>query len=192
MLHDNNSKVRLTFQQCVSIENDMQQTYPYERCLSCSPKGPCIDKFSETLRSSGGRLTKERISLLSIVCNMNRHFHAYDLVERLSEQGYRTSLATVYRTLTLMVHSGIVRKVTPGDETAKGGVWYEHAWREEHHDHLVCLRCKKVVEFAYPAIEILQEAVAREHGFTLVGHHLELTGLCESCRKTRDEKGMTP
>ena len=113
---------------------------------------------------------------------MGRHFHPYHLRDTLAAHGHTMSLTTVYRTLSLLVQAGIVRTVTPPDATDTQGVWYEHTWRREHHDHLVCVRCGRVVEFTYPAIEVLQEAVAREHGFTLEGHRLELAGLCPECR----------
>jgi Fur family ferric uptake transcriptional regulator len=105
----------------------------------------------------------------------------------LAEKGYTLSLATVYRTLSLLVQAGIVRKVSAGEDVDIGGSWYEHIWRREHHDHLVCLRCGRVIEFSYPAIEILQEAVARDHGFLLEGHRLELTGTCPDCRGKHQE-----
>jgi Fur family ferric uptake transcriptional regulator len=69
--------------------------------------------------------------------------------------------------------------------------WYERAWKDEHHDHLICTKCGKVVEFEYPAIDVLQEAVAGEHGFLLTDHHLELMGVCRECQ-ARDADQQQP
>jgi len=69
--------------------------------------------------------------------------------------------------------------------------WYERAWKAEHHDHLICTECGRVVEFEYPAIDVLQEAVAGEHGFLLTDHHLELMGVCRECQ-TRDADQEQP
>ncbi|MGO9146874.1 MAG: Fur family transcriptional regulator [Desulfomonilia bacterium] len=160
----------------------MQQGYLKSRCKSCSPNGYCVDKLSSLLGSTGGRLTKERLSLLKTVCDIEGHFHPYHVLDLLKAQGYSLSLTTVYRNLVLLVQTGIIRRASIQEETAAGGVWYEHIWDHEHHDHLVCSRCGKKVEFTYQAIEVLQEAVAREHGFALEGHHLELTGICPDCR----------
>ena len=68
------------------------------------------------------------------------------------------------------------------EETGRETVQYEHVWGRAHHDHLVCLHCGKQVEFQYPAIDVLQEEVAREYGFELKRHHLELIGVCADCR----------
>ncbi|HOJ14036.1 MAG TPA: transcriptional repressor [Deltaproteobacteria bacterium] len=131
----------------------------------------------------GGRLTKERLSLLKTVCNMKGHFQPAHVLEAMRSQGYGLSLATVYRTLSLLAQAGIVTRVGASDDPDSAGSWYEHTWRREHHDHLVCTHCGAVIEFSYPAIEVLQEAVAREHGFVLEGHSLELKGICARCRE---------
>ena len=80
--------------------------------------------------------------------------------------------------------------IHPGRYRHRGRMVRAHR-DHEHHDHLVCSRCGKKVEFSYQAIEILQEAVAREHGFTLESHHFELIGICPDClndKGVRDKK----
>ena len=59
---------------------------------------------------------------------------------------------------------------------------YEVAWQDEHHDHLICIECQKIVEFEDEGIEQLQHKVAERHGFELVRHKLELYGVCSDCR----------
>ncbi len=113
---------------------------------------------------------------------MKDHFHADHLLKLLKDQGYALSLVTIYRNLALLIEAGIIRRAVVQEDTRSGGAWYEHTWGHEHHDHLVCSRCGTKREFVYPAIEVLQEAVAREHGFTLERHHLELVGICPECR----------
>lgn len=89
-------------------------------------------------------------------------------------------IATVYRTLKLFAEKGLVDRHDFGDGRAR----YEVA-PESHHDHLICVRCGTVVEFARGRIEELQEEVAREEGFDLLDHRMELYGLCGECRGTR-------
>ncbi len=89
-------------------------------------------------------------------------------------------IATVYRTLKLFAEKGLVDRHDFGDGRAR----YE-VTPEVHHDHLICVRCGKVVEFTRERIEELQEEVAREEGFELLDHRLELYGLCGECRGTR-------
>ena len=159
----------------------MQQKYIRPECSSCRPNGYCVDKYRDVLYKNGGRLTNERIALLRILCDMEGHFLPQHLLDLLKAQGYRLSLTTVYRNLALLVEAGIIRRASIQEDPRTGGVYYEHIWDHDHHDHLVCSRCGSRVEFSYPAIDILQEAVAKEHGFTLERHHLELIGLCPDC-----------
>ena len=125
------------------------------------------------------------MALLKCICDIEGHFKPETLVTMLQGQGYQVSLTTVYRNLGLLVQAGIIRRtdVDDGGRTggATGGARYEHVWGHAHHDHLVCSRCGRRVEFSYPAIDVLQEAVAKEHGFALERHSLELVGVCPDC-----------
>jgi Fur family transcriptional regulator, ferric uptake regulator len=118
---------------------------------------------------------------LKIVCDIEEHFRPEELQSKLIRQGHQVSLTTVYRNLALLVQAGIVRRAVLNAGAGSGGALYEHIWGREHHDHLVCSRCGKRVNFYYPAIDVLQEAAAREHGFVLETHHLELIGICPDC-----------
>lgn len=127
---------------------------------------------------------------MKTICDIKGHFQADHLLKLLKDQRYHLSLVTIYRNLSLLVEAGIIRRASIQEDTRSGGAWYEHVWGREHHDHLVCSQCGSKVEFSYPAIDVLQEAVAREHGFTLERHHLELVGLCPECRSRKDSAGQ--
>ncbi len=172
----------LTGAEIFIIENHMQQNSLKLQCSLCAKQGYCFDKLGSVLQSSGGRLTKERLVLLKTIRDMKGHFQADHLLKLLKKQRYHLSLVTIYRNLSLFVEAGIIRRTSAQEDARTGGAWYEHIWGREHHDHLICLQCGRKVEFSYPAIDVLQEAVAREHGFTLERHHLELVGLCPECR----------
>ncbi|MBA7544484.1 Ferric uptake regulation protein [subsurface metagenome] len=86
--------------------------------------------------------------------------------------------ATVYRNLKLLEEAKIIVRVEFGD----GHFRYELCLGREHHDHLICEKCRKSVEVIDPQIETLQEILANKHGFHLTGHRLYLYGLCEKCR----------
>jgi len=118
---------------------------------------------------------------------MEGHFRPEDLVAALRRQRRRVSLTTVYRNLSLLVDAGIIRKTDWQDVGRLGAARYERIWGREHHDHLVCSKCGTRVEFSYPAIDVLQDAVAKEHGFTLERHCLELVGVCPDCRRQGGE-----
>lgn len=141
------------------------------------PAGPA-PALGTRLRARGVRLTSVREKILQAICTFEGHFRAEDLAARLRDGGHPVSLVTVYRNLPLLERAGVVRRTF----LTRGVAVYERARQGEHHDHLICTRCRKVVEFEYRAIDVLQEAAAAEHGFTLTGHHLELLGLCPECR----------
>ena len=86
-------------------------------------------------------------------------------------------LATVYRTLRLFVEAGIASE----RRFQEGVTRYEP--QQPHHDHLICVRCGRIVEFENDAIERLQDEIAAHHGFTLLSHRHELYGACEACRR---------
>jgi Fur family transcriptional regulator, ferric uptake regulator len=160
----------------------MQQEFLKASCAACSSEGLCEKKFHDLLRSSGGRLTKERKSLLTIVCDIKGHFQPQNLLAMLRRRGYPVSLTTVYRNLSLLVRAGIIRRTDVQEGGSHVGARYEHVWGRAHHDHLVCSRCGRRVEFSYSAIDALQEVVAAQHGFSLERHTLELVGVCPDCR----------
>lgn len=130
----------------------------------------------------GFRVTHARKFLLNIICSYEGHFTASDLLERLRSRGHPISLVTVYRNLPLLERAGLIRRTCLRGATAR----YERTWKRKHHDHLICDRCGKVVEFEYSAIDVLQDAVAAEHGFLPTDHHLELMGVCRECRAAEE------
>lgn len=136
---------------------------------------------------SGLRATNPRKFLLNIICDYEGHFTASDLAERLRSLGHPISLVTVYRNLPILEQAGLIRRTCLTGPTAR----YERTWKRRHHDHLICVRCRKVVEFEYSAIDVLQDAVAAEHGFLPTDHHLELMGVCRECRAA-DKTSLPP
>ena len=149
-----------------------------------SIKNSYTELFSKVLREHGGRLTEERRMLLQTICNMKGHFEAENIHRTLLKQGHKVSLATIYRNIELIVKAGIIRR-TPVTFETQSKMQFECVCGQQHHDHLICMDCDKKIEFSYPAIEVLQDAVAKEYGFVLLGHNLELHGFCPSCQEKK-------
>ena len=126
-------------------------------------------------------MTSERSALMHSVCNSPGHFTPLDLRRKLASDGRPMALTTIYRNLPLLERAGLILRTTLTEEAANGATTYEHVSGRPHHDHLVCERCGRTIEFEYDAIEVLQERVAGRHGFRLVSHHLELVGVCPDC-----------
>jgi Fur family ferric uptake transcriptional regulator len=137
-----------------------------------------LDRFEGLLAERGLRLTAARRAIVEVVLGRAGHFAIEDLVAELRSRGLPASKATVYRSLPLLTEAGILSSaVLTRDEHT-----YERVVGCEHHDHLVCSGCGKVVEFEYEAIEVLQREVAARYGFTLEGHVHQLIGRCAECR----------
>jgi Fur family ferric uptake transcriptional regulator len=122
-------------------------------------------------------LTEARAAIVEAALARQGHYPIEDLIADLKARGIRGSKATVYRTLPLLAEAGILQPAIVGGEVRS----YETTFGRHHHDHLLCSRCGKVVEFEFEAFEILQREVAAKYGFRLEGHHHELLGVCPEC-----------
>lgn len=138
-----------------------------------------LGRFEALLAERGLRLTPARRAIVEAVLGRAGHFAIEELLADLRARGLAASKATVYRSLPLLTEAGILSPaVLTGDERT-----YERAVGREHHDHLICRGCGKVIEFEYEAIEVLQRELASRYGFTLEGHLLQLIGRCAACRE---------
>ena len=135
--------------------------------------------FRNFLGEKGLKLTKERTAVLKEVFSFHGHFEPEHLYFRIKDSGIKASRASVYRTLNLLVESGLVDKVT---RTGKGNV-YEHTYGHRHHDHMICEICGEFIEFFSEKLENIQDEICREHGFAGLSHILEIRGRCNKCRQ---------
>jgi len=135
--------------------------------------------FTTYLQGQGMMVTPQRLAVLREAMAIEGHFEADELHHRLRTGGSRTAKATVYRTLELLVASGVLRQVNLGERRSH----YEHAAGHRHHDHLICVRCGRVIEFSSPELENMQEQVCRRHHFRALGHRMRIMGFCEACAR---------
>ena len=138
------------------------------------------DKFREFMLDKGLKSTRQREAILDEFLRVGSHLSTEELYLRLRKKNPRIGYATVHRTLKLFAECGIAEQRHFGDGQAR----YEASDLDEHHDHLICISCGNIVEFEDPRIERLQEEVARQHGFSIERHRLELYGCYESCRES--------
>ena len=109
------------------------------------------------------------------------HFDADHWVSTLAPQPGRkcASRSTVYRTLDLMEEARLIRRVARVNDRSV----YEHDYGYPQHDHLICKKCHKLIEFPNADIASVVEKVAAEHGFRMTGHRLEVEGICAECSR---------
>lgn len=122
-----------------------------------------------SLRDAGVRVTKQRVALLYILDKAKDHPDAIELYKRASEVEPTISLATVYRTLSVLIEAKVVHR----HSFEGGGARFEKAKRL-HHDHIVDLNTGEVIEFNSETIEKIQFEIAAEMGYELIHHKLEL------------------
>ncbi|WP_201594108.1 ferric iron uptake transcriptional regulator [Psychrobacter fulvigenes] len=131
---------------------------------------------NQELRKAGLKVTLPRLKILELLENAElHHMSAEEVYKALIEQGEDVGLATVYRVLTQFEQAGIVER-----HNFENNLSVFEITQEEHHDHLVCDICGKIVEFRNAIIEEQQLKVAEEFGFTLSGHSLVLYGICDN------------
>jgi Fur family ferric uptake transcriptional regulator len=111
----------------------------------------------------------------------HHHISAEEILTRLRAGRRPVGKATVYRTLELMREAGLIRE----HDFNEGFKRYEPRPTRPHHEHLVCTRCGKVIEFVSSAIDRVESEVAALHRFAPTHHRVEIYGLCEDCREDR-------
>ena len=137
------------------------------------------DQFRDFLLTQGLKSTRQRELILDEFLRAGSHLSTEDLYLRLRKGNPHIGYATVHRTLKLFAECGIAEQRHFGDGQAR----YEASDHDEHHDHLICVVCGKIVEFEDPRIEELQLEIAGTHGFSIERHRHELYGCCPDCRQ---------
>jgi len=133
--------------------------------------------FEKYISDKKLKFTSQRNLILDIFLKEEGHISAEDLYKKVSQKYPSIGLATVYRTLKLLSECGLAHERQFGD----GQTRYEHSYEHIHHDHLICTRCGKIIEFENSDIEKLQSDVAKRNKFKIYAHKLELYGLCHEC-----------
>lgn len=133
--------------------------------------------FERYLKRNGYNWTAERKAVAGMVFSLHEHFTAEDLTTLLKSSEKPVSRASVYRTLNLLVESGLVRRFELAGQTT----CYEHVFGHEHHDHLICMQCGRVTPLEDPYLEQAQQEACSKLGFRPQGHYLEIYGVCSTC-----------
>lgn len=132
--------------------------------------------LSEYLEQNSLKQTKQREVILNAFLESKQHVTSDDLYQKVREEHPNVGYTTVYRTMKLLVEAGLATEHNFDDGITR----YEI--EQEHHDHLVCLKCGKIVEFESPLIEETQHEIAERHQFKVMRHRHELYGHCADCQ----------
>jgi len=132
-------------------------------------------KFKNYLKTVGLKNTKQRTLILDALLSLDDHVDVPAIVHKVQHQDSSIGVATVYRTLQLMVDGGIILERQFGKERKQFECMDPE---QEHHDHLICLDCGQIMEFYNQPLEQLQDDIAHSLGFQLSHHTMQLFGSC--------------
>ena len=153
--------------------------------LAKAEGGALLERFRRYLRDHRQPVTRQRDLIAEAVFTSEDHL-SVDAIQRwLREHRERVGTATVYRTLDLLVESGLVKALDFGEGFRR----YEPMPTAANHGHLICLRCGRVDEFAQERLERMLPVIADEHSFQHQRHQVEIFGLCHDCQG-RDLEGL--
>jgi Fur family ferric uptake transcriptional regulator len=141
------------------------------------------DQFCELFKQDHITDFEDRFAVMEAFMQTEGHVSSDQMVIRLKDMGCRLEPAFVRDTLKLMCQYGFASK----QQFDNGEVLYEHLHLGQHHDHMVCTTCGKIVEFEDPQLEALQIQAAKRHGFHLLQHKMEMYGICAQCMSQRRE-----
>jgi Fur family ferric uptake transcriptional regulator len=137
-----------------------------------------IDKLKQVVKQKGLKYTKQREIVFETILDYDKHLSAEELYGAITKKypNEKVGIATVYRALSFLEEANLISSISLDQNTKK----FETNLKA-HHDHLICVKCNKIVEFVNEKIEQEQNKVAKELGFKLLDHTMYLYGICEKC-----------
>jgi len=141
-----------------------------------------VEEFRAYLRDHNLPITEQRLAIAQVLHLEGRHFSAEEIEQALAIRGVAVGTATIYRTLEVLVRSGLVVERDFGE----GFKRYEAARGEPQHEHLLCTSCGRVVEFRDERLERMTMLLADAQGFARQSHQLVIFGVCAECQRGRE------
>jgi Fur family transcriptional regulator, ferric uptake regulator len=135
-------------------------------------------RFQQLLEKKHLKMTEERKFIYDRISHLNGHFNADSLYDSLKKENAGIARGTVYRTIPLLLESGVIQK-SVGEGKRE---FFERKSHKGHHDHIVCISCRKIVEFHCDEIEALQDKVCAQYGYKVAFHDHRIFGYCKDCQ----------
>ena len=139
-----------------------------------------LESYKNILSSNNYKLTSQRNYILKVLIkNPNRHFSADELYEEVKKINPDVGLATIYRNLELFCRLGIAHRLDFDNEYK----CYELSIKGNHHHHLICVKCGKIIEFNDRVIEDFEQEIKSFYDFKITDHTIKFYGICNECRE---------
>ncbi len=145
--------------------------------------GARLNRIITTLKEKGCRMTPQRLAVVKVLANSEEHLNAEKIYERVKVDFPFTSLATIYKTVTLLKKMGEVMELGFVDDSNR----YDGT-RPYPHPHLICLKCKRIIDPDIPVLSELSKELAQKTGYRIMNHRLDFFGICPSCQKNKEIK----
>ncbi len=137
--------------------------------------------FETLIEADGYDRIQDRLNIIDVFLGTEEHVTMEEMCQLLAEEGYDYEPEFVRQSMNRMVDLGFAQKKQFKDQPIR----YEHRHLGRHHDHFICTKCGKIVEFADRDMERLQAEIATGHGFHMLQHRMEIYGLCSGCLAQR-------
>jgi len=137
--------------------------------------------FKALVETDGSDRIQDRLNVVDAFLDSEEHITIEQMYRYLRKKGYDYDAQFVRQCMNRMVDLGFAQKKRFEGQPVR----YEHRHLGRHHDHLICTKCGKIIEFSNDDMERLQVAIAAEHGFHMLQHKMEIYGLCAECRAQR-------
>lgn len=124
---------------------------------------------------------EDRFKVLEVFLQTEKHVTVDELIQLLEQNGWKSNPQFVRETLKLLCRFGFAHK----SRFDNGQVRYEHRHLGQHHDHMICTKCRKIIEFEEDQLEKLQIQISASHGFHMLQHKMDIYGICSHCLKNR-------
>src|ERR1035437_5661554 len=141
---------------------------------------PVMDRLRAWMRERHLPLTPQRLAVAELLLGSDRHLSAEELIDVLARRGVKVGTATVYRTIDVLLESGLIEERNRGEGFRR----FEPKRDLPHHEQLLCTACGRVEEFRETSLERTTRRVADAHGFERERHRLVIYGKCGNCRRT--------
>jgi len=151
----------------------MQRTHLHEK-----------EQFKKLFKQEQIDNFEDRIRLLETFLQTEQHVTASELTDLMAENGNPLTPELVQDTLKLLCYYGFAEKHSFNNGTIR----YEHHHLGQHHDHMICTKCRKIIEFKNDQLETLQVHVANTFGFHMLQHKMEIYGICSECRQEQSDR----
>lgn len=139
-----------------------------------------IDELKKIVKQKGLKYTEQREVVLNVLLHADEHLTAeeiYNLIKTKNPDS-NIGIATVYRALSFLEEVNLITSINFGVDGKK----YESN-KKEHHDHLICTSCGKIIEFLDDEIEKRQDRIAKKNKFKITSHSMQLYGTCPECQE---------